>query len=55
MEYRGWAGAEGGIALELLQAKENEASLSPMQWSSHTLSFKVSIWGHPSPGHQEQR
>lgn len=42
VECRGWAGTEGGIALELLQAKENEAPLSPMQWSSHTLSFKVS-------------
>lgn len=42
MEYRGWAGAAGGIALELLQAKEYEAPLSPMQWFSYTLSFKVS-------------
>lgn len=42
VECRGWAGAAGGIALELLQAKENEAPLSPMQGSFHTLSFKVS-------------
>lgn len=42
VEYREWAGTEGGIALELSQAKDNEAPLSPVQWFSHTLSFKVS-------------